>query len=150
VSRARPTRQLVGVTELLRGADALRLATLEEHGLKRGVEVARDCYAVHEPDLDVRVTRQKAVLGEFFLEGREDGARHRALRPDDSGLVAQVRQRAAALAVLQAFLISIFCCFFATSAGFGKWMCNTPLSNFASTFAGSGSNGKGIARLNEP
>src|SRR6516164_1564776 len=52
--------------------------------------------------------------------------------------------------VLQAFLISIFCCFFATSAGFGKWMCNTPLSNFASTFAGSGSNGRGIARLNEP
>jgi hypothetical protein len=51
---------------------------------------------------------------------------------------------------IQAFLISIFCCFVATSAGFGKWMCNTPLSNFASTFAGSGSNGSGIARLNEP
>ena len=51
-----------------------------------------------------------------------------------------------ALGVLQAFLISIFCCFFATSAGFGRWMCNTPLSNFASTFVGSGSNGKGIAR----
>src|SRR6516225_6971863 len=27
---------------------------------------------------------------------------------------------------------------------------NTPLSNFASTFVGSGSNGRGIARLNEP
>ena len=52
--------------------------------------------------------------------------------------------------LLQAFLISIFCCFFATSAGFGKWMCSTPLSNFASTFAGSASNGRGIARLNEP
>src|SRR5439155_10539066 len=52
--------------------------------------------------------------------------------------------------VLQAFLISIFCCFFATSAGFGNLIRNTPLSNFASTFAGSGSNGKGIARLNEP
>jgi hypothetical protein len=52
--------------------------------------------------------------------------------------------------VLQAFFISIFCCFSATSAGFGKWMCSTPLSNFASTLAGSGSNGKGIARLNEP
>src|SRR5262249_49715409 len=59
-------------------------------------------------------------------------------------------QRAAGLVLLPAFLISIFCCFFATSAGFGKWMCNTPLSNFASTFAGSGSKGKGIARLNEP
>ena len=33
--------------------------------------------------------------------------------------------------LLQAFLISIFCCFFATSAGLGKWMCSTPLSNFA-------------------
>ena len=55
-----------------------------------------------------------------------------------------------ALDVLQAFLISIFCCFFDTSAGFGRWMCSTPLSNFASTFAGSGSNGRGIARLNEP
>ena len=54
------------------------------------------------------------------------------------------------LVAFQAFLTSIFCCFFATSAGFGKWMCNTPLSNFASTFAGSGSNGRGIARLNEP
>src|SRR5215471_1118258 len=31
------------------------------------------------------------------------------------------------LVLLQAFLISIFCCFFATSAGFGKWMCSTPL-----------------------
>src|SRR5438093_9349237 len=48
--------------------------------------------------------------------------------------------------VLQAFLISIFCCFFATSAGFGNLIRSTPLSNFASTFAGSGSNGKGIAR----
>jgi hypothetical protein len=28
--------------------------------------------------------------------------------------------------LLQAFLISIFCCFFATSAGFGKWMRSTP------------------------
>src|SRR5262249_10635249 len=55
-----------------------------------------------------------------------------------------------ALGVLQAFLISIFCCFFATSAGFGRWMCNTPLSNFPSSFGGSGSNGKGIARLTEP
>src|SRR6516165_9448891 len=59
-------------------------------------------------------------------------------------------QRQQDLVLLQPFLISIFCCFFATSAGFGKWMCNTPLSNFASTFAGSGSNGRGIARLNEP
>src|SRR5215831_11497867 len=59
-------------------------------------------------------------------------------------------QRQQDLVLLQAFLISIFCCFFPTSAGFGKWMCNTPLSNFASTFAGSGSNGRGIARLNEP
>src|SRR5262245_22639641 len=50
----------------------------------------------------------------------------------------------------QAFLISIFCCFFATSAGFGRRMCSTPLSNFAWTWAGSGSNGRGIARLNEP
>jgi hypothetical protein len=52
--------------------------------------------------------------------------------------------------VFQAFLISIFCCFFATSAGFGKWTRKTPLSNFASTLAGSGSNGKGIILLNEP
>jgi len=44
--------------------------------------------------------------------------------------------------VLQAFLISIFCCFFATSADFGNLIRNTPLSNFASTFAGSGSNGR--------
>src|SRR6266487_3957978 len=184
---------ILGVTELLRGADALRLATLEEHGLKRGVEVARDCYAVHEPDLDVRVTRQKAadrgaLLGQFFLEGREDGARHHALgrtivdwsRGSDSGRrrlpyfrlscaliklrldVRRVGDRTAgncsterAIAALHhvpvfILVISIFCCFFATSAGFGKWMCNTTLANFASTFAGSGSNGKGIARLNEP
>ena len=48
------------------------------------------------------------------------------------------------------FLISIFCCLLATSSGFGRWIRNTPLSNLASTFAGSGSNGRGIARLNEP
>jgi hypothetical protein len=60
------------------------------------------------------------------------------------------RPMAVDLAALQAFLISIFCCFFASSAGFGRWMCNTPLSNFASTVAGSGSNGRGIARLNAP
>ena len=54
------------------------------------------------------------------------------------------------LVEFQAFLISIFCCFFATSAGFGKWMCKTPLSNFASTLAGSESNGRGIVLLNDP
>ena len=48
------------------------------------------------------------------------------------------------------FLISIFCSVLATSGGFGRWMRNTPLSNLASTFAGSGLNGRGIARLNEP
>ena len=69
--------------------------------------------------------------------GNDDGLDHIVAQPQD-------------VVVLQAFLISIFCCFCATSAGFGKWMCNTPLSNFASTFAGSGSNGRGIARLNEP
>src|SRR5947199_7092503 len=65
---------ILGVTELLRGADALRLATLEEHGLKRGVEVARDCYAVHEPDLDVGepANRRPTVAPSsenFFLKG---------------------------------------------------------------------------------
>ena len=50
----------------------------------------------------------------------------------------------------QVFLISTFCSFFVTSSDFGKRMRNTPLSNFASTFVASGSNGKGIDRLNEP
>jgi hypothetical protein len=38
---------------------------------------------------------------------------------------------------VKAFFDFNLCCCLTISSGFGKWMRNTPLSNFASTLAGS-------------
>ena len=71
---------------------------------------------IHQPAAQLRAREHpRHTFGIPETHRSVVGGRHRP----------KLRRSQEILPYFEAFLISIFCCLFATSAGFGKWMCNT-------------------------